>query len=55
MSKDAILGILRHILTFGGGFIAAEGWASADEITGGIAGILTLLGIIWSIMEKRKV
>jgi len=55
MTKDAILGIFRHLLTFGGGFIAAQGWASADEITGGVAGILTLIGIIWSIIEKRQV
>lgn len=54
MTQDAILGIIRHLLTFGGGFIASTGWASGDEITAGIAALVTLIGLIWSIMQKRK-
>jgi len=52
VSQDAVLGLIRHILTFGGGFAVAKGWT--DEVTiMAIAGaIVTAAGGIWSIAEK---
>jgi hypothetical protein len=53
-TKEQILGILRHVLTFGGGILVMKGlvdeslWA---EITGGV---ITLVGGVWSVIEKNK-
>lgn len=54
MTKDVILGFIRHLLTFGGGFVTAEGLANADEITTGVSAVVTLVGLIWSIIDKTK-
>tara|TARA_R100000808_G_scaffold512_1_gene2676 strand:+ start:25149 stop:25316 length:168 start_codon:yes stop_codon:yes gene_type:complete len=54
MSKEAILGIVRHILTFGGGFITERGLATGEEVTTGVAAVVTLVGLVWSVMNKRK-
>ena len=54
MSKEAILGIVRHILTFGGGFVAERGLASGEEVTTAVAALVTLVGIVWSVLNKKK-
>jgi hypothetical protein len=54
LTKEELLGIVRHGLTFLGGIIITGGlidsglWA---ELSGGV---LTLAGVIWSIIDKRK-
>jgi hypothetical protein len=53
MSKERILGIVRHTLTFVGGLLVMKGLvdeAMASEIIGGV---MTLTGTIWSIFEKN--
>ena len=37
MNKESILGIVRHILTFGGGFMTQNGMATQDDITTGVS------------------
>lgn len=54
MSKEAILGIVRHALTFGGGFVIAKGWADAAVIEQAVAALVTLAGIGWSVWDKSK-
>ena len=54
MNKDSILGIVRHILTFGGGFMTQNGMATQDDITTGVSAVVTLVGVIWSILSKKK-
>ena len=54
MNKESILGIVRHFLTFGGGFMTQNGMASNDEVTTGVSAAVTLIGVIWSIMAKKK-
>jgi hypothetical protein len=54
MKKDKILGIVRHALTFLGGIIVSYGIveeAMAQEIIGGV---FTLIGLIWSVVDKDK-
>lgn len=54
MNKEKVLGIVRHILTFGGGILIAKGTideSTANEIIGGV---ITLVGAIWSIVAKNK-
>jgi hypothetical protein len=52
-TKEQILGIIRHTLTFGGGVLVTLGLLSegiATEISGLI---IALAGGIWSIVEKK--
>jgi hypothetical protein len=54
LSKEQILGIARHALTFIGGILIMKGIideGTLAEITGGV---ITLAGTIWSIIDKNK-
>ena len=53
MKKEIVFGIIRHTLTFVGGVLVLKGIvdeATLSEITGAI---ITLVGGIWSVIEKR--
>ena len=53
MLTPAILGVVRHVLTLGGGYLVARGTidsSSADTLVG--AGV-SIAGVIWSIVDKR--
>lgn len=50
--KDQALGLIRHILTFVGGIIVAKGLVSTSVETDIIGGVMTLIGAIWSIIDK---
>ena len=54
MNKDTILAIIRHLLTFGGGLLSAKGLTDAGEVETASGAIITLVGVIWSIIEKRS-
>lgn len=54
MKKEQILGILRHSLTFLGGLLVMKGLVDETTATEIIGGIVTLVGTIWSIVEKVK-
>lgn len=45
----AIMGIIRHVLTFGGGYL----WAGED-LNAFVGAAATIIGLIWSLIEKRK-
>lgn len=55
MSWDQIASVLRHILTFGGGFIVAKGWISAEALPSIVGAIITIGGAIWGIVNKTPV
>ena len=54
MSKEAILGIIRHVATFMGGFLAERGLASGEELQTGVGAVVTLIGLVWSVLNKRN-
>ena len=54
MNKESWLGVLRHALTFGGGFLTQAGLADGDQVTTGVSAVVTLVGLVWSILNKRK-
>jgi len=54
MNKETILGLLRHILTFGGGAAVTKGLADEADATAIIGALISLVGAIWSVIEKRK-
>lgn len=53
MSKERILGVVRHTLTFVGGVLVMKGLIDEAVATEIIGGVMTLAGTIWSIFEKK--
>ena len=53
LSKEQILGIIRHSLTFVGGILVMRGIVDETTVTEIVGGALTLTGAIWSIVEKK--
>lgn len=54
MKKDTILAVIRHLLTFGGGLLAQKGLVGNADLETGIGAVVTLVGLTWSILEKRN-
>lgn len=51
--KDAVLSLMRHALTFGGGFVVARGWLDEATVTAVVGAVLTIAGAAWGVVEKR--
>jgi hypothetical protein len=54
LTKDQILGITRHALTFVGGILIMKGLVDEALFTEISGGIMTLVGAIWSIIDKKQ-
>lgn len=54
MTKDSVLSVIRHVLTFAGGAFLPAGAVSGDELQIAIGAVITLIGLIWGILEKRN-
>jgi len=54
VKRDSILGLVRHVLTFAGGTLLANGLASESEVTDLVGAVITIVGVVWSIIEKRN-
>lgn len=54
MSLDSILSVVRHILTFGGGFLVTNGTLGQSEMETAVGAIITLAGIAWGIFDKKQ-
>ena len=52
--NDSIKSVLRHGLSFGGGFLVAKGHLNADQVNELSGALITVLGIVWSIWKNRK-
>lgn len=50
--KDSILGLLRHLLTFGGGILVTKGIVDEGTATELVGGLITVIGGAWSIYDK---
>ena len=53
LNKEKTFGIIRHILTAVGGVIIAKGYVSQSTTQEVIGFVLSLLGFIWSINNKK--
>ena len=52
---DTVLnGILRHILTAAGGALVTKGYVGEAQIELAVGALVTLAGVIWSAVAKRK-
>lgn len=54
MKKEQIFGVIRHTLTFVGGLLVMKGIVDDSVVEALISGIMTITGIIWSVVEKNK-
>ena len=54
LTKEQIMGIIRHALTFVGGIVVMKGLVDEAVITEIIGGAMTLTGDIWSIINKKE-
>jgi hypothetical protein len=52
LSKEQVLGIIRHALTFVGGILVMRGIVDETIVTEIVGGVMTLTGAIWSIVSK---
>ena len=53
-SLDKTLGLVRHILTFVGGYLVTSGVLTEPTLSTGIGAIVTLIGVVWSVVDKNK-
>ncbi len=52
--KAVLLGVIRHILTAGGGALVTQGVLAAGEVEVIVGGLVTLVGVVWSVLQKKK-
>lgn len=53
MFNTAILGIARHLLTIAGGYLVAQGALDAAAAETLIGAGVAIVGVAWSVLEKR--
>lgn len=53
-TQEEVLGIIRHTLTFIGGIAVSKGLIDDSTLTQAVGAIMTLSGLAWSIITKRK-
>lgn len=51
--KEQVLGLIRHALTFAGGIVVAKGFIGEGVSEEIIGGVMTLIGAIWSVLDKK--
>jgi hypothetical protein len=54
MNYDQVAGVIRHILTFGGGYFVAQGWADEETMLTIVSGAVAAIGVAWSVWQKYK-
>ena len=54
LTKEQLLGIVRHAVTFIGGILVMKGLVDDSLVQEILGGATTLAGVIWSIVDKNK-
>jgi hypothetical protein len=54
MSFPVIAGIVRHLLTAGGSYLVLDGQVDQSIVDEGIGAIMTIGGLFWSFVDKKK-
>ena len=54
LTKEQLLGIVRHAVTFIGGILVMKGIIDDSMVQEILGGATTLAGVIWSIVVKNK-
>lgn len=55
ISAEQFQGIVRHVLTFGGGYLLAKGLFNQAQLDILIPAVVSLAGVGWSMLSKSKV
>ena len=54
-TQDTVLnGIVRHILTAGGGALVTKGMIGQTELELVVGSIIAIAGVVWSAIAKRR-
>lgn len=53
--NEIVLGLIRHLLTMGGGALVTKGYLDESALPEIVGAILTLIGAAWSIAHKRQI
>jgi hypothetical protein len=53
MTKEQVMGLVRHTLTFVGGFLVMQGIVAETVVTEVSGALLTLIGTLWSVFSKK--
>lgn len=54
MNKTQILGLVRHLLTFGAGFLIAKGQLDDANAQNIIGAVIAVIGGVWSATSPEK-
>jgi len=54
LDKSQGMGLIRHLLTLGGGALVASGMVSSEVATQGSGLLLGVIGLAWSILDKTS-
>ena len=54
LTKEQLLGIVRHAITFIGGILVMKGLLDESMVQEILGGATTLAGAIWSVVDKNK-
>jgi hypothetical protein len=54
MTKEQVIGIIRHVLTFVGGLFILKGYLDESLVNEIVGGASTLIGTVWSVISKAK-
>jgi hypothetical protein len=54
VANKVVLGLIRHLLTLGGGFFINQGVMTNNEQETAIAAVITLIGVAWSVLVKMS-
>lgn len=54
MTKEQVLGVIRHTLTFVGGVMVTKGLIEESLGTEIIGGTISLIGLVWSVLSKKS-
>lgn len=54
MNKEKIMGIVRHVLTFGGGVAVARGYIDEATMVQVVGAVVTIAGAVWSYIAPEK-
>jgi hypothetical protein len=54
MNKEQVLGAIRHSLTFVGGVLVTKGLIEEGLVLEIVGGVTSIVGIVWSFVEKIK-
>ena len=53
MNRTMLVGLIRHLLTFGGGYMVANGSMDQGESEQLVGALCSVIGLLWSAYEKH--